>query len=155
MTFSGYFFFIGQNSPNLKYLKMRLIRKIISEFEELLINCQYLDGLVIVIDKEEFNWNKLFEMLTKLSPTSLFKFKFYYYFENKPKLEFLRSFLDNWKCRHSMLLQTFQFDVPSNIDEYFDLFNLFENYKTKGIVEKYDNSYFEEFEDFEWIQKRI
>ena len=46
-----------------------------------------------------------------------------------------------------MLLQTFQFDVPSNPDEY----DLIDEYKTNGIIKTYE---YGNFEDFEWIQKR-
>ena len=48
-----------------------------------------------------------------------------------------------------MLLQTFQIDVPLTC-EYS---NLFEIYKTKGIIKKYD--YNDCFKNFEWIYKRI
>ena len=41
---------IYQNcSENLKYLEVRLMKNIISEFETLLINCQNLDGLITQI----------------------------------------------------------------------------------------------------------
>ena len=67
----------------------------ILEFENLLNNCQYLSGLLIIIigrtDTDVFDWDNLFEILTKSSPTSLFKFKFYSRF--KPSK--LESFFDN------------------------------------------------------------
>src|SRR5204863_3398579 len=79
---------IYQNSAeNLKYLKIRLTDDIISEFESLLINCQNLNGLVIITGREKFDWDILFETLTKSSPTSLFKFKFHFYFDKKPGLK--------------------------------------------------------------------
>ncbi|RIA86024.1 hypothetical protein C1645_878932 [Glomus cerebriforme] len=49
------------------------------------------------------NWDFLFEILAKYSPTSLFKF------ENTPGWQQLELIFDNWKNRtpiHSMLLQT-------------------------------------------------
>src|SRR5256885_14224150 len=68
---------IYQNCPNLKYLELTLCDKDFSEIEELLINCQYLDGLVIRADIV-IDWNGLFRILTKSSPESLFKLKFYF-----------------------------------------------------------------------------
>ncbi|PKY49246.1 hypothetical protein RhiirA4_545146, partial [Rhizophagus irregularis] len=57
--------------PKLKYLKSILLNENITEFEKILINCQYLDELFISVD----NSDKLFEILTKSSPTSLYKFR--------------------------------------------------------------------------------
>ena len=50
-----------------------------------------------------------------------------------------------------MLLQTISDD--KNMETHFDLI---EEYKTKGIVKKYDNDLFEgnDFDEFEWIQKK-
>ena len=79
----------------------------------------------------------------------MFKFKFHFYFDEKPSLESLELFFHEWKGRHPMLLQIFQIDVPLTNDYS----NLFEKYKTKGIIIKYDFNNC--FENFEWIQKRI
>jgi hypothetical protein len=158
---------IYKNCPALKYLKLVIRCCNISELERLLINCQCLDGLYIIIDNildgysSEFsdmviNWNSLFEILAKYSPTGLFKFKIYY--NVAPKLEFIKLFLDKWKDRHPshpMLLQTI---IPfigreNTCNNYFDLI---EKYKAKGIIKKYDHDVFENtFEDFEWIQERL
>src|SRR5438045_1259532 len=99
----------------------------ISKLEKLLINCQYLNGLYIIIDNVKdglFNWDYPFEVLTRLSPTNLFKFKFNFYF--KPKPESLKLFLDNWEGRHPMLLQTIQDDLWRLLDCNYniDLINL-------------------------------
>ena len=108
-------------------LFLKLIRNSnILEFETLLINCRYLNELYILIRDKVFDWNKLFEILTKSSPMSLFKFKFYTSFSMVLRLE---PFFDNWKGRHPMLLQT----IPGN---NIDL-ELIERYKAKGIIEKY------------------
>ena len=58
----------------------------------LLINCQNLDGLVIVTGREKFDWDILFKSLTKSSPTILFKFKFHFYFDERPSLKSLELF---------------------------------------------------------------
>ncbi|RIA92241.1 hypothetical protein C1645_820926 [Glomus cerebriforme] len=142
---------IYQNCPKLKYLKL-LIRNTSSlELEKLLINCKCLNGLYFIISDlvDTFNWDNLFEMLTKLSPTSLFKFKFSYYYKQIDS-ESLKLFFNNWKGRHPMLLQMISRRNATNIEKYFDLI---EKFKAEGIIKKYDyNTWYENaFEDFEWI----
>jgi hypothetical protein len=51
-----------------------------------------------------FDWDYLFEVLISSSPTCLFTYKFS--FDEAPKLDSLKLFLDNWKNRPSMLLKT-------------------------------------------------
>jgi hypothetical protein len=157
---------ITQNCPNLKYLKLMIRNCNILELEKLLINCQHLNGLIIIINNDdiffddssffdirydiEFKWDDLFEILTRSSPTSLFKFKFYFY--EIFKLKSLKLFLDNWKNRNSMLLQTIQNYNWVNTVIGGDYFDLVEEYKTQGIIKKYDHFiYKSSFEDFEWI----
>ncbi|RIA88514.1 hypothetical protein C1645_826245 [Glomus cerebriforme] len=62
------------------------------------------------------DWSKFFEILTKSSPTSLFKFKFY----KSAEIESFKTFFDNWKDRQPMLLQTISNILYANAD-YFDL----------------------------------
>ena len=76
-----------------------------------------------------FDWDYLFEVLTKSSPTSLFKFKFSFF--KAPELESFKLFLDNWKGRHPMLLQIITSRTYLNSD-------LIEKYKTQGIIRKYE-----------------
>ena len=60
-----------------------------------------------------------------------------------PKSKSLKLFLDNWKGRHSMLLQTIQVtgwwfinrDIYNK--EYYEYLDLIEKYQTQGIVKKY------------------
>ncbi|RGB27040.1 hypothetical protein C1646_769644 [Rhizophagus diaphanus] len=96
---------IYQNCPNLNYLKLSLFSENISEFENLLINCRILNGLEIISKiKNQINWKILFEVLTRSSPISLFKFKFVYYTSHSYLNIYLKSFrlfLDNWKDRRS------------------------------------------------------
>jgi hypothetical protein len=123
---------IYQNCPNLKYLKLLIRNSNISEFEKLLINCKYLDGLYIIMDNTDCE--RLIEILTRSSPTSLFKFKFY--FSITPKSDTLKLFFYNWKGRHLMLLQT----IPKGyVREHNDA--MIEKYKAKGVIKKYDESY--------------
>ncbi|RIA84980.1 hypothetical protein C1645_879608 [Glomus cerebriforme] len=143
---------IYQNCPKLKYLLLLFRNNNIVELENLLINCQHMKGLHLLIsntDDLEFDWNYLFEILTKSSPSSLYRFKFD--FDEPPKLEQLKLFFDNWKGRHPMLLQTIQYN--KNWDEPFDLI---EKCKSEGIIKKYDHVLSEYiYEDLEWIQKNI
>ncbi|GBC03278.1 hypothetical protein RclHR1_05050003 [Rhizophagus clarus] len=140
---------IYQNCPNLNYLELLIMNSNISEFEKLLIKCKYLDGLFIIT--YNINWVDLFKILTRSSPSSLYKFKFY--FSMAPNSESLRFFFDNWKGRHPMLLHT----VPATIcdSDYIDI-NMINEYKTKGIIKIYDEDISgDTYEDFEWIRKKI
>ncbi|POG83067.1 hypothetical protein GLOIN_2v1492656, partial [Rhizophagus irregularis DAOM 181602=DAOM 197198] len=124
------------NCPMLKYLKLLFINSNFLELENLLISCQYLKGLYIIFEDVwvsyvMIDWNHLFEILTKSSPTGLFKFKFYY--NGVPKLESLKLFFDNWKSRNPMLLQTTQMCK----NEYTDLI---ESYKSQGIIKKFNDN---------------
>ncbi|RIA91438.1 hypothetical protein C1645_875422 [Glomus cerebriforme] len=125
---------IYRNCPKLKYLKI-LFRNInILELENLLINCQYLNGLIIVTNfYDMIDWDNLFKILAKSSPNSLFKFKFYSY--RQIKSDSLKLFFDSWKDRHPMLLQT--------VNDYMTT-----NYKAGEIIKKRNKNY---LEDFEWF----
>ncbi|GBC06011.1 hypothetical protein RclHR1_06560002 [Rhizophagus clarus] len=143
---------IAQNCPNLKYLTLMLKNNDIIKLEELLINCQYLNGLIIITDKN-FDWNKLFEILVESSPIDLFKFKFCSYYNIQVK--HLDLFFDKWRNRPPMLLHT----IPMfschllNLKEYSALI---EKYKAEGTVKKYDDYLYKRtYEEFEWIKKRI
>ncbi|GBB91006.1 hypothetical protein RclHR1_01810009 [Rhizophagus clarus] len=141
---------IYKNCPNLKFLKLLFKNSNILELEKLLISCQHLNGLFIIFEdvwdvSVTIDYNHVFEILTKSSPISLFKFKFHY--NREPKLKSFRLFFDNWEGRHPMLLQTVQYRRYGN-----EHFNLIESYKTKGIVEKYDNFLSEDIcEVFKWV----
>ncbi|GES99168.1 hypothetical protein GLOIN_2v813753 [Rhizophagus clarus] len=94
---------IYQKCPNLRYLQLLLSNdssSFISEFENLLVNCQSLKGLSISMndDFNAFSWDKFFIILAESAPASLFKFKF-----RPNKSEDLELFFDNWKNRNPML----------------------------------------------------
>ncbi|RIA85002.1 hypothetical protein C1645_879587 [Glomus cerebriforme] len=134
---------IYKNCPNLKYLRLVLRSSNILEFEKLLIHCQHLDGLSIWYE-DRLNWDNLFEILIKSSPTNLFKFKFY--FSIAPELKSFESFFDNWKGRHPMLLQIcLLLDLKKILD-----YNFIKKYKVEGIIKKFDFCYYKDFEVLEW-----
>uniref|UniRef100_U9SNM8 F-box domain-containing protein n=1 Tax=Rhizophagus irregularis (strain DAOM 181602 / DAOM 197198 / MUCL 43194) TaxID=747089 RepID=U9SNM8_RHIID len=152
---------IYQNCPNLNYLKLSLFNENISEFENLLINCRILNGLEIFSTHEDqINWKILFEILTRSTPISLFKFKFIDSTINsylKIDLESLSLFLDNWKDKRSMLLQFFSSGSMLNVEQkqhLLKLKDLLQKYKTKGVIKNYNTNNFG-FEDFEWIQSKF
>jgi hypothetical protein len=93
------------------------------------------------------DWDYLFKILTKSSPTSLFKFKMHFVKHNyHPIFESFKLFFDNWKGRYPMLLQTQGYCY----DEI--LLNLTKKYMDKGIVKSYD--IFNDLwvsDNFEWI----
>ncbi|PKK65581.1 hypothetical protein RhiirC2_853496 [Rhizophagus irregularis] len=124
---------IYQNCPNIKYLKLKIGNCSILELEPLLISCKYLKVLFLLIGEGQFDWNKLFEIFTKSSSSSLYKFKFN--INGQPKLESYKLFFDNWKGRHPMFLQIF-----SNVIIDFN-FNIIERYKKEGIIKKFDSCY--------------
>ncbi|GBC00710.1 hypothetical protein RclHR1_03950006 [Rhizophagus clarus] len=119
---------IYQNCPKLRNLKLSVRSRNILELENLLSNCVYLSELYIYNSTDiVFNWDNLFRILAKSSPTHLFRFKFYNRFVT-PELESLKLFFDNWKGRHSMILQ---FDQMLMMEKCSDMI---EEYKAKGII---------------------
>ncbi|GBB94934.1 hypothetical protein RclHR1_24440003 [Rhizophagus clarus] len=145
---------IYQNCPKLKYLHLTLhgnSNSLILEIENLLIYCQVLNGLVINVNEDhldKFNWHKLFQILTKSSPNSLFKFKFFTTMIFK--LDEMKFFFDNWKDRNPMLIR-----ISNGNQFYFrieEVRNLIEEYKEKGIIKNYSiNNGIISCENFEWV----
>ncbi|RGB25484.1 hypothetical protein C1646_820997 [Rhizophagus diaphanus] len=142
---------IYQNCLNLKILKLSMTNENISDFEYLLINCQYLNSLE-VIGTNYFDWDELFEILTKSSPIGLFKFTFTSPISDlKRKMVSIKLFLDNWKDRHSMSLyivsleeaymkmlkqQRRKFQQQDKQQQQI-LENLLQQYIAIGIIEKF------------------
>jgi hypothetical protein len=146
---------IYQNCPNLRYLKLSLVTKLntlTSEFENLLIHCRFLYGLIIDLYDtfSAFGWNELFEILSKSSPINLNRFKFSSY--KLIKLEHLKLFFDNWGDKNPMLLKISNKNYTTSLKAKEQLENLTEEYITKGIIKKYfiGNSR-NIHEEFEWI----
>ncbi|PKC14027.1 hypothetical protein RhiirA5_409904 [Rhizophagus irregularis] len=133
---------IYQNCPNLKYFKLSYnIELLISELENLLINCKFLNGLVI----DNSYMDELFILLTKSSPITLFKFEFFTYWVN---LKYIKLFLDNWKDRNPMLLKLNIRD--KEIKQQLE--DLVKEYKVRGVIKKYSigHSKININEDFNW-----
>ncbi|RGB25483.1 hypothetical protein C1646_802296 [Rhizophagus diaphanus] len=142
---------IRNNCPKIEYLRLP-IKDNISELGKLLISCKCLKGLYIITDAlDESNWDELIDTLIQFSPINLYKFKFTS--TKYLKLESLKFFLDNWEKRHSMLLQIVMFMGSLEREQRQQQINLLEEYKGKGIIKNFHFS--EEFEDFEWIKKKI
>ncbi|PKC54823.1 hypothetical protein RhiirA1_476619 [Rhizophagus irregularis] len=138
---------IYKNCPNLSYLKLLIKISNKLEFEKLLINCQYLNGLFLILESynDQSNiYDGLLKILAKSSPTNLFKFKFKFCYNHNFKSDSLKLFFDDWKGRHPMLLQ---FALNDDYDD------LIEKYKAEGIIKRYDNK--ASYDDFEWIEKRV
>ncbi|PKK62774.1 hypothetical protein RhiirC2_789866 [Rhizophagus irregularis] len=142
---------IYQNCPNLSYLNLALSNNSYKEFQNLLINCKFLNELEIIsISYSKIDWIILFEILANFSPISLFKFKFtstYFYWEYRQRD--LKLFLCHWKDRHSMLLQiaskgSCMYITANNPTQQQcqakrrKLKDLLQRYKDKGIIKKYD-----------------
>jgi hypothetical protein len=121
---------IYQKCPKLEYLKLNLKSSNITEFEKILINCQYLNQLFIIVDNL-FEQQELFEILSKSSPTSLYNF-ILHNLSIPINLKSLKLFFDNWKGRHPMFLH-FSFDHGRCFD--YDLIDLIKEYVRKGIIE--------------------
>ncbi|PKC00341.1 hypothetical protein RhiirA5_428335 [Rhizophagus irregularis] len=141
---------IYQNCPYLKYLKLPYlpfyIRTPITEFENLLINCQYLNGLVISgVD----NHDKLFEIITRSSPITLFKFDFFSF--RKINLKNIKLFFDNLKDRKPILLKINNANYLENTEEKQQFENLVQEYKAKGIIKRYFIGLDVNSKDFEWF----
>ena len=146
---------IYQNCPNLTYLQLVLNKNNFLELENLLINCQHLNGLVIKINDllNICKWEDIFKMLTKSSPTGLYSFKFYWY-SSEIKFKTLKLFFDNWEGRHPMLLQIVNSTGYESYKHIIYL-NLIEQYKEKGVVKEYEvhsvNWHRSDFDYFERI----
>src|ERR1044072_103272 len=99
-----------------------------------------------LVEDNEDDAKILCKILAKYSPMSLYKFKL----QNMKTLtsDNLKIFLDNWKDRPPILLQT----MPGC--RIFDKhFNIIKEYITKGIVKKYDNILCieDDYDYFEWM----
>ncbi|RIA85191.1 hypothetical protein C1645_831153 [Glomus cerebriforme] len=140
---------LTENCPNLRYIKISINNDNLPEFEKLLVNCQYLNGLVIMNTRGLY-YDDLFKILVKSSPISLNKFKFEFNTKYQHKLKYLKLFFDNWKDRPPILLHIdpINYFTDTHIKQIKKTEDLIKKYKTKGIVKDYDinGSNFE----FEW-----
>ncbi|PKK61188.1 hypothetical protein RhiirC2_792184 [Rhizophagus irregularis] len=146
-----------QNCPNIKYLSFPIKDYVLIEFESLLINCQHLIKLVIR-SEGGLQYKNLFKILNKSSPSSLIKFGFTLNRKFGAKYKLLRSFLANWKGRHTMLLQIWPVNYClEDEQEVKRLYELIEYYEARGIVKKIDweiDWCSNDSEESIWIKKR-
>ncbi|RIA84510.1 hypothetical protein C1645_832138 [Glomus cerebriforme] len=136
---------IYKNCPILEYLLLDFNINNILEMETLLMNCRYLIGLgIICFEQDLMAWDKIFEILTKYAPNSLFQFKFISHFDCK--LESFKSFFDNWKNRKPMLLKIHDMHFT---EKYFNLIDTYIKYgKIKNFHYDKSSTFFEAFEWF-------
>jgi hypothetical protein len=144
---------IYQNCPKLRYLHLSFVNNynsLILEIENLLIYCQFLNGLVINVHdnlNRRFVWEKLFRILVRSSPISLFKFKFFN--SSIIRLVDMKLFLDNWEGRNPILLRI---SSPSKYFIKVDMDDLLVKYKAKGIIKDYSIGIgVNNRENFEWV----
>src|SRR6185503_1089105 len=99
------------------------------------------------ISEREKGWDKLFEIIAQSSPKNLYKFKFIH--RNTVKYNALKTFFNNWKGRHPMLLHF--------IEMYYltaEHVILIEKYKKEGVIKSFNYDKFgHNFSDFEWVRK--
>jgi hypothetical protein len=136
---------IYQNCPNLTYLEFFYKNDNILDLEKLLIKCQYLKVLEIYYNDEDepMDWDNLFNILATSSPLSLFEFIFVYPL-NKPELESLKSFFDNWEGRNPM---TLIINIKGSFTQKKQLTDLIERYKAKRVIKEFVYYSFEDEED--------
>ncbi|CAG8742961.1 14119_t:CDS:1, partial [Rhizophagus irregularis] len=139
---------ICQSCLNLMHLELYYIDANVLELEKLLTRCQYLSKLVFHFsskfcssnffqDKFIIDWGNLFNILAASSPSSLFKFTFYFPVNN-PELKSLKLFFDTWEGRHPMSLIIFtesNFTNTKNTKKQLD--DLINSYKAKGVIKEF------------------
>ncbi|CAB5383693.1 unnamed protein product [Rhizophagus irregularis] len=137
---------IYNNCPNIMYLELLYKNENILDLEKLLINCQYLKRLGFYCYYREnlfcqteiqkyIEWDNLFNILAISSPLGLFEFNFKGTNE-KPELESLKLFFDNWEGRHPIILK---FQMEGNYRKVIndELIDLVKRYKEKGVIKDY------------------
>jgi hypothetical protein len=146
---------IYHNCPNLIYLELLYKYENILELEKLLINCQCLKRLDFYYDylpsfcqvkvSNYIEWDNLFNVLANSSPPGLSEFVFKKT-DDKPELESLKLFFDNWEGRQPI---TLKFDSHGSYRRRItdELIDLIERYKEKGVVKKYVCYYISEDND--------
>ncbi|GBB87646.1 hypothetical protein RclHR1_01410029 [Rhizophagus clarus] len=126
---------IYQSCPNLTYLELPYKNGNVLNLEELLIMCQNLKvlGICYHTEYEFMDWDSLFSMLATSSPISLRKFIFIFPV-NRPELESLKLFFDNWEGRHSMSLII---NIEGDYNQNEQLNDLLGKYKEKGVIKEF------------------
>ncbi|CAI2163998.1 14802_t:CDS:1 [Funneliformis geosporum] len=129
---------IYHHCPNIKFINILIHEnKNLFELEQLLLNCQYLEGIVIESppiyrsQNERINGNELLEIITRSAPIGLHKIKVYKNLEIS--LNSLITFFENWKGRIPLYFHTIMSYSKLNKD-YLDII---EKYKNEGILKEY------------------
>ncbi|RIA99407.1 hypothetical protein C1645_811429 [Glomus cerebriforme] len=148
---------IFQYCPNLKYVKIVLMEQDLENFKKLLINCEYLEGIYIEIGGQySITWPnyRLFDILIKYSPITLYKIQFHYH---KLDMVYLEFFFGKWKGRKSLHLYLCETYKRSNLFSYHinkRLIELIEKYKNENVIKNYEiNKEFRFIEDYEEFNK--
>src|SRR5205814_452146 len=95
--------------------------------------------------------SRLFEILCKSSPICLFKFVITYY--TNFKLEPLKSFFNNWKNRHPMVLKIDNSWLDMQLQE--QIYDMIQKFEAKGIIKKHEiKDLSTDFGDFNWMQEK-
>ncbi|RGB26753.1 hypothetical protein C1646_770029 [Rhizophagus diaphanus] len=102
---------IGHNIKSILYVDTNGNPKI--KLEKLLIKCQFLNGFYFHI-LNLLDLNKIFEVLTRSSPTSLFKFNITSHEQITPVS--FKLLINNWKGSHPMLLQIYPYESTDLFD---------------------------------------
>ncbi|GBC13207.2 hypothetical protein GLOIN_2v1786944 [Rhizophagus irregularis DAOM 181602=DAOM 197198] len=98
---------ISQHCSNLKYLRIDLDDMYLHNFEQVLLNCQSLEG-IFIYHYRDGNYlpeigDNLLKILINSSPLSLFKIDIGSY--NIYKIHSLRNFFENWSEPQTILYQ--------------------------------------------------
>ncbi|PKY44396.1 hypothetical protein RhiirA4_458689 [Rhizophagus irregularis] len=128
---------VSQHCSNLKYLRIDLDDMYLHNFEQVLLNCQSLEG-IFIYHYRDGNYlpeigDNLLKILINSSPLSLFKIDIGSY--NIYKIHSLRNFFENWVGRKSMWLSSiniYDYDKMNN-----DFNEMIEYYKHIGVIKKY------------------
>ncbi|CAB5369731.1 unnamed protein product [Rhizophagus irregularis] len=98
--------------------------------------CYYRENLFCQTEIQKYiEWDNLFNILAISSPLGLFEFNFKGTNE-KPELESLKPFFDNWEGRHPIILK---FQMEGNYRKVIndELIDLVKRYKEKGVIKDY------------------
>ncbi|PKY26974.1 hypothetical protein RhiirB3_528927 [Rhizophagus irregularis] len=132
---------IYQHCPNLNYLKLSLLNKDmdIIEFQNLLINCKFIN-ILDIIGIGDFIWNELLIILTKYSPINLLKLKLFCYLPNSNFIKSLKLFLDSRKNKSPIFLQIDLMRLWERQQQPMlqQLEHLLKEYKVKGIIKDFE-----------------
>ncbi|PKY49356.1 hypothetical protein RhiirA4_545210 [Rhizophagus irregularis] len=132
---------IYQHCPNLNYLKLSLLNKDmdIIEFQNLLINCKFIN-ILDIIGIGDFIWNELLIILTKYSPINLLKLKLFCYLPNSNFIRSLKLFLDSRKNKSPIFLQIDSMRLWERQQQPMlqQLEHLLKEYKVKGIIKDFE-----------------